>query len=128
MILIDTMSSNIRITKVCQFCHKEFVAKKTTTKHCSDACSKKAYKARKRIEKIQASILKPTEYIKQIKEKDELNPIKEREFLNIEQAALLLGASKMTIYRLLKKGTLRYHKIGRRTIIIRQDIDKLFGI
>ena len=128
MILIDTMSSNIRITKVCQFCHKEFVAKKTTTKHCSDTCAKKAYKARKRMEKIQASVLQPTEYIRQIKEKDELTPIKEREFLNIEQTALLIGASKMTIYRLLKKGTLPHYKIGRRTIIIRQDINKLFGL
>ena len=46
------MSSNIRIPKICEFCNNAFIAKTTTTRYCSDNCFKKAYKARKREEKI----------------------------------------------------------------------------
>ena len=49
------MSSNIRIDKICQHCGEEFVAKTTVTKYCGDVCAKRAYKARKRKEKIQAA-------------------------------------------------------------------------
>ena len=47
------MSSNIRISKICQHCGQEFVAKTTVTKFCSDNCAKRNYKKRKREEKIQ---------------------------------------------------------------------------
>ncbi|MFL0131990.1 hypothetical protein [Tenacibaculum maritimum] len=46
------MSSNIRIEKKCFFCGTTFIARTTVTKHCSNSCAKKAYKARKRKEKI----------------------------------------------------------------------------
>jgi hypothetical protein len=46
------MSSNIRVQKICKHCNKLFEAKTTVTKFCSNACSKKAYKAKKRNEKI----------------------------------------------------------------------------
>ena len=47
------MSSNIRNEKVCQQCGNEFVAKTTVTQYCSDICAKRAYKARKKKEKLQ---------------------------------------------------------------------------
>jgi hypothetical protein len=38
------MSSNIKIVKISEYCNHEFIAKTTTTKCCSDNCSKRFYK------------------------------------------------------------------------------------
>jgi hypothetical protein len=37
----NKMSSNIRITKVCEYCKNEFEAKTIATKYCSYTCNKK---------------------------------------------------------------------------------------
>jgi hypothetical protein len=50
------MSSNLFIPKTCQHCGSAFTARTTVTKYCGDSCAKKAYKARKRQEKIQATL------------------------------------------------------------------------
>lgn len=115
------MSSNIRIKKVCQYCGAEYVAKTTVTKHCSDNCAKRAYKARKRDEKV-ARVKSVDEQT--FEHKLELSGNKE--FLSIAETASLLGASRMTIYRQIKAGSLHAAKLGRRTIIRRSDIEKLF--
>ncbi len=39
----NTMSSKIRIVKICEYCQKEFIAKKTTTKCCSYNCNHNKY-------------------------------------------------------------------------------------
>jgi len=49
--IID-MSSNIRVPKICQLCGAEFIAKTTVTKFCGDNCAKRAYKKRKREQKV----------------------------------------------------------------------------
>jgi excisionase family DNA binding protein len=49
-----------------------------------------------------------------------------KDFLSIEETCKLLGASRMTIYRQIKSGTIKAAKLGRRTIIKRTEIDKLF--
>ena len=46
------MSSNIRILKVCEYCRKEFIAKKTTSLTCSDDCAKRFYKLKQRNNRI----------------------------------------------------------------------------
>ena len=116
------MSSNIRIAKVCQHCGKDFVAKTTVTKFCGDLCAKRNYKKRKREEKVQK--------VNSL-EKQQMNfnhtKVEEKEFLSIEETCTLLGASRMTIYRQIKKGTIKAAKLGRRTIIKRSEIDKLFA-
>jgi len=55
------MSSNIRLQKTCQHCGNRFAAKTTVTQFCSDTCAKKAYKQRKRDEKIEVAIKEETE-------------------------------------------------------------------
>ena len=115
------MSSNIRISKVCQHCGKEFIAKTTVTKFCSDSCAKMNYKKRKREEKVRnVNSLE--------KQQMDFNYAKvgNKEFLSIKETCLLLGASRMTIYRQIKNGTIKAAKLGRRTIIKRSEIDKLF--
>lgn len=114
------MSSNIRIEKKCFFCGSTFIARTTVTKHCSNSCAKKAYKARKRQEKID----KVTQTVKE----ENFSPtIKDKEFLSIKESSLLLGVSRWTIYRLIEKELLNSKKIGRRVIIKKVDIEKLMS-
>jgi excisionase family DNA binding protein len=116
------MSSNIRIKKICQHCGVEFIAKTTVTQFCGDNCAKRAYKKRKRLEKIQT--VKAVE--EQVIDFRESN-FQDKEFLSINDTCQLLGASRMTIYRQIKNGTIPAVKIGSRVIIKRAEIDKLFS-
>lgn len=116
------MSSNIRIEKVCQHCKKEFIAKTTVTKFCSDACAKRAYKARKRTEKIEAA-KKETRKIK-VKPMEELQA---KEFLTVREVATLLSCSVRSVYYNIESGKIKAVNLGERmTRIKRSDIDKLF--
>ena len=47
------MSSNLRIVKICALCKQEFIARKTTTETCSDACAKRFYKVKQQEKAIQ---------------------------------------------------------------------------
>lgn len=115
------MSSNMKIPKVCQYCGQEFIARTTVTQYCSDNCAKRAYKKRKREEKLKAV---------EVIEKQQVNfnkaQINGKEFLSISETCQLLGACRMTIYRQIKAGTIPAAKIGRRTIIKRSTIDQMF--
>ena len=42
------MSSTIEINKICEFCGKDFIARKSSTRFCSHQCSNRAYKKEKR--------------------------------------------------------------------------------
>ena len=115
------MSSNIRITRICQHCGKEFEARTTVTKCCSDYCAKRAYKARKKAEKIEAA----EGETQQIREKP-LEELKVKEFLSITEACQLLGLSRWTLWRAIKAKNIKAVKIGQRTIIERAEINRLF--
>jgi excisionase family DNA binding protein len=116
------MSSNIRITRVCEYCGNDFIAKTTVTKCCSDKCAKMAYKARKKAEKIQAS----QKEVKEIKARP-IEDIKAKEFLTVRDAATLLNCSRQTIYNLINSGALKAKNIKlKKTLVQRTEIDKLF--
>lgn len=106
------MSSNIRIERRCQECGKLFVAMKTTTRYCSLDCGRKAYKKRKRAEKLgKAAIGRP--------KGSERNPITQEELsaklaYSVREAAFLMGCSKRTVYRLIEEGKLQAENIGSR--------------
>ncbi len=118
------MSSKIEFNKKCEHCGKEFIAKTLYTRYCSHTCNTAHYKLLKRQEKINNF------KVEQSKPVDTLLPfntvIQQKEFLNIEETAALIGASRRTLFRLISNGTLKVGKIGRRTIIQRNEIDKLF--
>ncbi|MCX6285556.1 MAG: helix-turn-helix domain-containing protein [Bacteroidetes bacterium] len=116
------MSSNIKVQRICQYCNNEFTARTTVTLYCSDDCAKKAYKARKRVEKVAESD-KETQIIR-------LKPIEElksKEFLTISEACKLLSVSRWTIWRAIKNNSLRAAKLGRRTLIRHADLEALFN-
>jgi excisionase family DNA binding protein len=111
----------MRIEKICAYCGGHFIAQKTSSRCCSDDCSKRDYKRRKRDEKIQSAI-------RETNMQTPYNPIiKEKAYLSIGEACSLLGASRWTLYRLIEKGTIAVAKVGRRTIIQKSTIDELFN-
>jgi hypothetical protein len=99
--------SNIKVLKICQYCKKEFIARKTTSKICSDNCAKRLYKQKQRDSEIAKAVLKieierrPLAYMKE----DELRAIQAKENLILQEAAILLNESPLTLRRfeVLKK-------------------------
>ncbi|QIY83039.1 helix-turn-helix domain-containing protein [Chryseobacterium sp. NEB161] len=120
------MSSNISIQKVCEYCGKDFTAKTTVTRCCSDDCAKKAYKARKRAEKINNAI-----EVVEVKKQKKVKPIedlKEKEFLNVTQVSRLIGCSRQNVYKLINSGKLKASNIlEKKTIVKRQDLELLLN-
>jgi len=120
------MSSNIEIKKICEFCGKEFIAKTTVTRYCGHTCASLAYKQRKKQEKIINAAEQTFKQKYNAIHGLDIDEIKRKEFLSIKEAHILLGLSERTFYRLIKTGTINSTKLGKRTIIKRSEIDKLF--
>jgi excisionase family DNA binding protein len=117
------MSSNIKITRICEFCKNEFTARTTKTLYCSLRCSSRAYKLRVRESKITDSN-KQTEIAKN----PNLEIVKTKDFISVNQASLLFGISRRTIYRIISRGELDIAKFGTRTVIRRCDMDNFFSV
>jgi hypothetical protein len=81
------MSSNMRIPKSCEFCKTEFIARKTTSKTCSDGCAKRLYKLNQRNEKIQQAISenRNKQSSDMFKLEDEIKVIQFKENLNLKE-------------------------------------------
>lgn len=116
------MSSNIKVTRVCQFCGESFTARTTVTKYCSHGCASKAYKQRHRNKKVEIST---AETVKEISA--EVVELQAKEFLSITEVGQLLNVSRWTVSRAIKARRLNAVKFGRKLIVRRSDIDRLFG-
>lgn len=116
------MSSNIRVTRICHFCKKEFEARTTVTKTCSDTCAKRLYKQNQKAVKVEVSNYE-TERIRM----RPLRELQEKDFLSIIEVCNLLGISKRTIYRMISRNEIKVGKAGNRTLIKRTEIEKLFN-
>ena len=53
--------------------------------------------------------------------------LQSKNYLCVQDAAELIGVSRWTINRMIKRGDLIIHKFGRKKIIERSQIDKLFN-
>ena len=116
------MSSKIKVQRICQHCSKEFTARTTVTKYCSDKCSKAAYKARKRAEKVKQSNIETTRIKIQ-----PIEQLKAKEFLTVREVAQLLNCSVRSVYYYTKSGAISAVNLGQRmTRVKRSEIDKLF--
>lgn len=121
IILILQMSSNITIPKICTYCNTTFIAKTTVTKFCSLNCARKAYKGKKRSEKI--NTVQEKEYKKSTG--IDYNILSSKTFLSINETCLLLGISRMSLYRYIKNQIIKPSTLGGRIIIKRNSIDNL---
>ena len=117
------MSSNITIPKICNYCKQGFIAKTTVTRFCSHSCSKKAWKETNRNEKI---IKAQTDEFNKTAGID-MQLIQSKEFLSIKETCLLLGISRMSLYRYIKNNTIKTSKIGGKVIIQKQVINNLIS-
>lgn len=116
------MSSNIEVQRICQHCNKEFTARTTVTKYCSDQCAKRAYKARIKLKKIEES----NKEMLNIKTKP-IDVLKAKEFLTVREVATLLNCSIRSVYYYIESGKLKAVNLAQRiTRVKRSDIDKLF--
>lgn len=116
------MSSNIEVKRICQHCGAEFIARTTVTKYCSHKCSQRAYKARKRNEKVNKS----NNEAQRIKQQD-MEQLKAKEFLTVREVAQLLSCSVRSVYYYIENGTIAAVNLGQRmTRVKRSEIDDLF--
>lgn len=132
------MSSNIKIPKFCQYCGQAFVAQTTTTRYCSKTCNSRHYKQLKREEKVRASLKEQINTVTNTNVQDlqslhnlpfktgNFINLRDKEFLSVQEAAILVGASRWTIQRMIQRDEIKAGKLGRRTIIPRTAIDNLF--
>ena len=112
---VQMTASKERILKICEYCGKSFYASKSTTRYCSKQCNSYAYKAAKREEKVKMA---ETMRHRKASEKS-MSEILVKEYLTIQEVAILLGLSRQTIYNMVYSGKLRASKITSRLSLIR---------
>lgn len=116
------MSSNIKITRICQHCCQEFIAKTTVTKYCGDVCAKRAYK-----EKVRKQKIKESEAETNVQRNKYSVPVSTAEYLTVKDVSSLLKCDPRTIYSMIKGGRLNAINLSaRKTRILKRDIDELF--
>jgi excisionase family DNA binding protein len=121
------MSSNIRILKICEYCKNEFIAKKTTSLTCSDACAKRLYKLKQRNSKIGQDELE-TEIKRRpsaFKTEEEIKAIQSKDNLTLKEAALLLNISPLTLRRWIFAGKVNSNKVGKKHMILRSGLHEV---
>ena len=117
-------TSSIRIKKICQWCGAEFEAQKVSTKYCSHRCANLAYKQATRENRVK-QVEAETHFIKSEKPKEN---VKDKEYLSIAQASVLLGLSLQAVYKMIYAGHLAAYKLSSRlSFVRREDIDKMLN-
>ena len=96
-------TSKFRVLRTCEFCGKEFYAQKVSTRYCSKRCNELAYKQRRRQRQI-------TEAEARVTQKP-IDEVKEKEFLSLNDTAVLMGISKRCVYDLIHNGILQAFKL-----------------
>lgn len=109
-------ASKIPIHKICEYCGKEFIAWKSSTRFCNRTCNNRAYKQRFRERKVAA-------VEKDMHEKP-IVLIKEKSLLNPHEVATLWGITTRDVYYLIDRKILRAAHLSTRITLIRHsDID-----
>ena len=112
----------MRIPKSCEYCKKEFIARKTTSKTCSDGCAKRLYKLNQRNDKIQQAICGNRNKRSSEVFNSENRFLHLKEYLTLKEAAFLLNISPLTLRRWIFTGKLVSIKNGKKHCIKRKDL------
>jgi len=112
----------LQINKKCEWCGKDFIAYKVSTRYCSKACNSRAYKDRMRHRRVEQC----EDEVKQSYIFADVAQVESRDFLSVVQASYLLGVSRMTMYRYLADNTIKSYLFKGKTIVRRKDIDAVF--
>ena len=112
----------MRILKTCEFCKKEFIARTTVTKTCSDDCAKRLYKLKQRSGKI--ALVEIKEEIKRkpkpLVTEEEIRATR-REMLTLKEAAVLLNITPLTLRRWILAGKVFSKRKGKKHLINRSE-------
>ncbi len=111
----------MEVKRICKWCGKPFIAKKTTTSYCSHQCSSQGYKHRMRERRIE---LREIQDLIEVKSK-----LDYQDYFTFAQAAKLMGVSRQYIYKLVKEDKLRASRLSSRMAIIRRaDIELMLKV
>lgn len=113
------MSSTIDINKICEWCGKEFIAHKCSTRFCSKRCSEHAYKDMRRKAHVETENRRTEQKVKK-------KHFASEQFFTPRQCAVLLGIGKSSVYRCLAEGIIPCIRLKGKTLISRASIDKMF--
>ena len=120
------MSSNIRITKTCEYCNSKFEAQKITTKYCSLKCNSKAYKKTLKTKKIKTAIaneaVKPAS---KLQTPVDYSSIQVKELLTIKETCALPNITDVTLRGWLNDNIITSSRIGKKHLIKRSEINLL---
>ena len=115
------MSSNIQISRVCESCKADFIAKTTRTRFCSKKCTSAVYKQKHTEAKIEKSNAETAA--------SKILPIVEimlKTYYSIEDLCKIFGLSRRTVYRIIERGELQHAKLGGKTFVHKETIENLF--
>ena len=117
------------VPKTCTYCGKAYIAKTTLTRYCCLKCNSRHWKQKAKEEKLQKNLIEQQQTMQSMHTLQTANSgsLQFKPFLCIQDAAELIGVSRWTINRMIKRGVLLIHKFGRKKIIERSQIDKLFN-
>ena len=99
----------MEVKRICKWCGKPFIAKKTTTNYCSHQCASQGYKHRMRERRLE---LRELQDLIEVKSK-----LDHQDYFTFAQAAQLMGVSRQYIYKLVKEEKLRASRISARMSI-----------
>lgn len=104
--------------KFCDFCGRQFVAKKASTRFCSHNCNRKAYKEKLKNNKL--------DIIDELKVTMQLAREFPREIMTISEASDYLGISRSTLYRYIDDGIVKALQLPGIVRVKKKEIDSLF--
>lgn len=115
------MSSNIRITKTCDHCRQEFIAKTVRTRYCSHTCNQKDYKKAERDKKLgTAKALIRVEPLNLRHDPVNWEELNRKPYLTVSEACLVLNIRVETLRRWIKEGTVKTSRVGKKHLISRE--------
>src|ERR1700761_5227771 len=117
------MSSNIRISKICDHCGQEFIAKTVETRYCSHACNRKGYKKAERAKKLDtAKALIRVEPLNLRHDQVNWEELTRKPYLTVSEACLVLNMRGETLRRWIKEGIVKTNRVGKKHLISREFI------
>ncbi|WP_272149741.1 helix-turn-helix domain-containing protein [Tenacibaculum aiptasiae] len=123
-------TSTFKVLKQCLNCGDMFESQRITTKYCSHKCNQRHYKLRKKLEKkenVKVETLTKHKLVPKIKALD-IALIRDKEFLNVKEVALLFGCDRKTVYRMIDNNIIHAVNLNSRMTRIRKaDIDSIFN-
>ncbi len=115
------MSSNIRITKTCEHCRQEYIAKTVRTRYCSHVCNQKSYKKAEWDRKLGvAKALVRVELLSLRHDPVNWNELTRKPYLTVSEACLVLNVRVETLRRWIKEGMVKTDRVGKKHLISRE--------